>query len=358
MKGRIRAFIAATVLSAAVCCSLGGCAVRGGLSVESVTHSHTDEGTTKVVITYSDQSVAPTVFYIPDGAQGAGIADVSGVPNAENTATVVTISYTDGRQDSVFSLPYGTFISGVTSSVDADTGDTYLTINFSDDSLEPYTVKLPAGKDGEDGSEITSITSVTDPMTGETTVNIVYDDGKTSSFVVPGGKDGENGVGIEKITVNEQLTASDPDNIYLDIFFTDGESQRLTIPKTNRWLIGEGEPSPSLGNVGDYYTDRAAAKIYVKSADGGWSVLFDFSDYSKQRHVVRFVVDGITFGTETIAHGFNFYSSSKSLPLPEKEGYEFVGWYTSESPTVNDGRFDNLTYVLSDITLYAQFKAV
>ena len=104
MKGRIRALIAATVLSAAVCCSLGGCAVRGGLSVESVTHSHTEEGATKVVITYADQSVAPTVFYIPDGAQGAGIADVSGVPNAENTATVVTISYTDGRQDSVFSL--------------------------------------------------------------------------------------------------------------------------------------------------------------------------------------------------------------------------------------------------------------
>ena len=356
---RRRAFIlAATLSAAALCGSFVGCVRESGLSVEGITHSKTQDGSTEIVITYSDPSVAPTKFYITEDEEGAGIADISGVPNADNTATVISISYTDGRQDSVFSLPFGTFISSVTSSVDEDTGDTYLTVNFSDGSLEPYTVKIPAGKDGKDGSVITSITSSTDSLTGETTITISYDDGEKSSFVLPGGKPGEDGAGIENISVDKELTSIDPDNIYLDISFTNGSSQKLTIPKVNRWLVGEGEPSLSLGNVGDYYTDSSAAKIYVKSVGEGWSVLFDFSDYSKQRHSVRFVVDGLTFGTETISHGYNFYSSSVSLPLPEKEGYEFVGWYTSQRPTVNDGKFDNLTYVLSDITLYALFKAL
>lgn len=361
LKG-LRALIAVVALSAAMCLPLFGCAGGSGLSVESITHTRTDDGTTKVTITYSDPSIVPTVFYIPDGrdgSDGTGIADITGEPNADNTATIVTIKYTDAdRADSVFTLPFGTYISGVTTSVDAETGDTYLTINFSDDSIEPCIVKLPAGKDGKDGSTITSITSETDPVTGDTTVKISYDDGKTSSFIVPGGKSGEDGVGIDGISVDEALTAIDPDNIYLEIKFTDGSTQKLTIPKVNRWHTGQGKPSPSLGNVGDYYTDSAAAKIYVKSAESGWGVLFDFSDYSKQSHSVRFVADGVTYCTETIAHGSNFYSSSISLPLPYKEGYEFMGWYTAEHPTVNDGKFDNLTYVMSDMTLYAQFRVV
>ncbi len=362
---RFSAFLAGAALSAAVIAvPLCGCVAQNGLSVESISCSRTDDGYTEVTIIYSDPSVAPTMFRIPDGSDGkdgAGIADITSKPDENGGATQITIEYTDGREDSVFSLPFGTFISGVSSSVDADSGDTTLTINFSDDSLDPYVITLPAGedgKDGEDGSRITRITSSTDPETGETTVCIEYDDGEKSSFTVAGGKAGEDGAGIENISVDSALTAIDPDNVYLEISFTDGTSQSLTIPKVNRWHTGSGEPSPSLGNVGDYYTDSSAAKIYVKSAEGGWSLLFDFSDYSKARHSVRFVADGVTYCTQTLSHGVNFYSAGISLPLPEKEGYEFVGWYTSPTPTVNDGKFDNLTYVLSDMTLYANFVPV
>ena len=48
------------------------------------------------------------------------------------------------------------------------------------------------------------------------------------------------------------------------------------------------------------------------------------------------------------------YDSTISLETPVKEGYQFVGWYVSESDHAE--RFSNQTHVSSDITLYARWS--
>ena len=47
------------------------------------------------------------------------------------------------------------------------------------------------------------------------------------------------------------------------------------------------------------------------------------------------------------------YGDVISLPIPTKEGYTFVGWFTGD--TVNDGQWFNHTAVFDDITLFARF---
>ncbi len=48
--------------------------------------------------------------------------------------------------------------------------------------------------------------------------------------------------------------------------------------------------------------------------------------------------------------------SSIELPIPSKDGYEFLGWFTGDS--VNDGQVYNYTVLSSDITLYAKWVEV
>ena len=47
------------------------------------------------------------------------------------------------------------------------------------------------------------------------------------------------------------------------------------------------------------------------------------------------------------------YGDVISLPIPVKEGYTFIGWFTGD--TVNDGQWFNHTAVCDDITLFARF---
>lgn len=45
---------------------------------------------------------------------------------------------------------------------------------------------------------------------------------------------------------------------------------------------------------------------------------------------------------------------SVTLPIPEKYGYVFAGWYTGD--TINDGQFLNTSVVIKDLTLHARWE--
>lgn len=364
LTAKFKAVGAAVALSVGfAAATLGGCVSNVGAGVQDITHVTLPDGGTQITITYSDISLPPAVFTIPRGEQGErgnGIADVSAQLQSDGS-TLVTISYTDGEcAPTAFTLPSGAGIVSAESAVNSE-GDTVVSLYFSDD-MPPCTFVVPSGrdgkdgedgKDGKDGSSISAITSHTDPDSGEVTVTIAYDDGGEHTFQLNSPK-GEDGRGISDISVNP-VTSSDPDFYHLDIAYSDGDMQQLLLPKAPIWHNGEGAPSLSFGAVGDYYVDALSASIYVKS-DDGWQVLMDFSAYSAQRHSVRLVVDGLTYDVYTVRHGSNFYSSGITLPTPFRSGYKFLGWYTEEELSPVSGRFDSLTYVLSDMVLYAQWQ--
>ncbi len=70
-------------------------------------------------------------------------------------------------------------------------------------------------------------------------------------------------------------------------------------------------------------------------------------------HTVSFVaVDGNEFDDiENIPH-----NTTIDLPIPKKDGHEFLGWYFGES--INDKQFTNSTRVTEDANLHARFRPV
>lgn len=64
---------------------------------------------------------------------------------------------------------------------------------------------------------------------------------------------------------------------------------------------------------------------------------------------VEFYSDNIKIDSKTIVSG-----SSLVLPIPVKEGYDFIGWFSGFS--VNDGQFFNYIPVTSNLTLFAKWS--
>ncbi len=371
---RALAFILLTVLLAAQACSF----VAGDeLQIADISHALMDDGTTRITITYNDEEIEPLEFFIPAGEKGEkgdGIEKVDYKVN-DDKSTTVTIKYTllDGqnpREDTVFTIPANAYVTGVTQADDPITGDKILTFNFSNgtgEAIPPVTVTLKHGKDGKDGDVVIDI--VGEPYTyedGTPGVKVIFTikgaDGETRTeeftYQSPGGEDGK---GVESITVDEEKTTTNSLYIYYIVTYDDGTSQELIVPKNNVWRNGEGAPNSSTeGRVGDYYVDTVGYKIYCKDVSGDWVVVLDLSQNSQERHQVRFMSeDGASWTPINIKHGSYFAAEKLLIPKPEKEGYKFLGWFTSDDPNdVNSGKFTDLTPVLSNLTLYQRWEEI
>lgn len=342
-------------LTAAVFSSACSFFAGGGTTVSDVSCVLLEDGRTQITVTYSDGTLSPSVFYLPQ-KEPNGIYAVTSAPNPEGTATLITVTYTDpDREPSVFELPNGKYISEVVSATDSS-GNVTLTLRFSDGS-ESEQIVLQSGRNGSNGDTITDISTNSLPD-GSRKIVITLSSGAQYGFTVPAAEKGEDGKGLLRIETDPALTAADPDGIWLNVVYTDGTSERMEIPKNNVWRNGAGTPSGSLGNVGDYYVDTTGCKVFYKQSSSEWTVVMDFSQYSEEYHTVRFIVDaetGLELNALPIQHGKYFYGTAE-LPTPSKSGYEFLGWFTGADDSVNSGRFTDLTVVLCDMTLYAHWR--
>lgn len=331
-----------------------------------------DEGGMYIVIEY-EGDIEPDYFFIADpepGKEGNGIQSITSEKSEDGFFTILTFNYTDiTRQPSTIKIPNGTYIAGIVTETDPDTNVVTLTINFSDDT-PPISIELQPGrdgKDGRDGDRIKRIEYETDEETGDITVRFIYEryNEETEeweeyeleqSIVIPQGK---NGRGITRMEINYQ-TYSDPNNIYFDVYYSDDTRETLTIPRTNAWYMGKGEPGPSQYNIGDFYFDTENYIIWHKEISG-WVKAADFSDYSKAEHFVYFYRNdgGGSYDTYTIPHGDTFIAAGVSVPLPTWDGYRFLGWYTdADASNPNAGHFTDLTPVLSNLYLYARWEKI
>ena len=328
-----------------------------GLMIENIVAEYNEEdGSTKITITFTDEDEAEVTFTIPKGEQGeTGLAGV-GIESIEETENnTLLITFTD---ETTKEVPLDLEdITNIYSTYKPNEHTTTVTIETNKNKYE-FNVNDPLG--------ISNITNSIDGTTGNILLEISMTDGTKKEIIIPKGEKGDTGLGIESIVASENNL-----EYILTITYTDGQTNDIvfTKPKSTIWYSGNGEPNNmSLGifpNDGDFYFDKANFRFY--QYDGmfslSWELVADLG-LSGDTCQVTFnaTANGgsIITGNNVITCQRGDYVALSDIPIAYKEGYKFVGWYTSKSgnTNVNAERFTDLTPVLSNLTLYACFVEI
>ena len=155
------------------------------------------------------------------------------------------------------------------------------------------------------------------------------------------------------------VSRTENDGYYVDVTYDDGNTDTLFFERPNQWLRGSDTPSDLEGVDGDFFFDTAHKIIYMKYR-GSWRNIVSFYE-SKITYTVEFnlndAVDASLNGEDLffIDKGEYFYSYGYDVPVPTRDGYTFLGWYTvrTSNPDPTMGAFTDLTPVMANITLYA-----
>ncbi len=340
-----------------------------GITIQEITTNTNEDGSITVTITYTDEERDPTVFVIPKaekgetGEPGNGIKDITYSLSENKDTTIVTITYTDETvEPTVVNIPNGISVVGTEYAIDDITGNTYIYLTFSD-GTKSKAIPVMKGKDGVDGNGITGIDQV---VNEDKSVTLTFHFSQSEDVVVqiPAPEKGETGKGIETIVAGEF------DGKYMMyITYTDGEIQTLswTKPKDpNRWYTGSDlDDVKGKGVEGDFFFDIFHNNIYVKS-NGEWVIVVDFDD-DEQKYSVKFDLNDTTEEPASMPGALPKYDIPRGsyfkaagygdIPTPTRNGYTFVGWYTTRVITPTSGKFTDLTPVFGDLTLYAIWEA-
>ena len=383
----MKRFITALTLMLLTCSVLllGGCGFfeeEAGILISSVdVEENEEDGSTKITINFTDEYIPKKEFIIPkgeEGERGVGI-DYIEVKDRQvgDTFTTLVIHFDDeGKTATEVVLNDGRSITDIETVPAAEDGaEGYnLKFSFSDDTpaLEVPFPKLVEIQDiqatpevDEDGNE-----------TGDTIIDIIWGTGdsatdKNTQFEI---EKGERGNGIENIEIDgTQVDDTTGTEYYvLNVTFTDKTSgpngdgiQQVYLPKPanpNEWFTGE--VAPSAPRNGDFWFNETDKTIYLYKAND-WDPVISFNKLVPTYHTVSFYKnDGTPEGEiepndVLIVPGNCFASAGKSVPIPERAGYTFVGWYTV-SEDINEAvhqKFTDLVYVNSDLKLYAIWQA-
>lgn len=366
MKKIIKIFLLILILSL----TLTGCGFfeeeAEGVKDVDVTEVE-DTNDIKITVTYYDEVGTVNEYLIPagvDGKDGLGIEKITSIHDDQENYTIITIVYTDEeRAKDTFIVPDGLKIVGI-NQYEAD-GKQYAKLKFSDGSTSDDAIYIPQGEKGEDGIGIDKdkTTFEVDEL-GQTNVCITYTDDTVIEFTIP------KGVGITSMTPNmENGTYT------IVVEYSNGETESIEFKRSALWFEGSSKPDAatieSLNAVkGDYFMDTQHKKIY-RLDDTGWTLLIDFTK-AEDLYTITFALNDSADAeanfiyptsdypsTITVKYGTYFASGDYGpLPVVQRDGYEFLGWYTTPVITVTSGQFNDLTPIFSDLTLYAQWKAI
>lgn len=361
-KAFLSLLLLGSVISFSSCSSFFGTSeVNNG--IENVQTSLDDDGNTVVTITFTSEDVPPVTFTIPkgsDGADGNGIKDIHTEYQETQNRVMIEISFTDPTMENyVTYIPIysGTDGRGI-ESIDVElleSGDTLLTINYTDGS-SPTNLTLPGGKDG---NGISSIDTSYDPISGDVIVTVSFTgDLEPVEFRIPRGNQGTSIDHIE--------TSQDDENYNLTIYYDDGTYETVSFSKDQptQWLSGNTVPDSSLGNDGDFYINFAEADIY-KKVSGEWVFQMHLtgggSSGSEEKHYyyVTLELNGgqLVNPLEPLSYKVE-EGESIDLPLCEKEGFEFIGWYSDLEMDPNTAHITDITPIFKDMVIYAQYQEI
>ncbi len=151
------------------------------------------------------------------------------------------------------------------------------------------------------------------------------------------------------------------------------------------WYVGNGDPSNNAladTKSGDMYLDSDSGDVYQKQPDGSWQLKAnikgltgetgiqgpqgeqgdkgdkgdkgDDAPHANEILTVTFDAQDGELPQEFPQEQRVNYGDVLQLPVPTRDNYTFVGWYTGDS--VNDGKFTTVTPVTKDITLFARWQ--
>ena len=193
---------------------------------------------------------------------------------------------------------------------------------------------------------------------------ITFTDNTTTTYTISNGKDGKDGIYITDIIGTTTTT-----EYIVKFVFSDKTTKEITLekPSTNKWISGSSFPKADVGNDNDYYFDTYHKIIYTKR-DGVWTLVISFNDSQETYKVIFNLNDKTDGGPEaSMPDGFdlpycyiqrNTYFKQNgygNIPVPTREGYTFLGWYTTKTIGPTSGVLTDLTPILSDLELYAQW---
>lgn len=367
MKKKIITLLSFIILSFSMLTGCGSFIEDGSIEIAGINSQILDDGRTMVVITYTDEEVSPTIFYIPkgetgeDGEQGNGIKSITYATNDLYGTVDIVITFTDSSMEPVkLTLTNGVSIKSIEEVKDEDGNNIGFIIHYTDGTSSNQ-IDIPQGQQGTDGVGISYYRQITNDD-GSSKIIFQFTDGRIFECTIPAPERGKDGRGIEAIIGTE-----DEEYYYVTFKYNDGsEDETLQFNKPSspvEWDSGDGVPGNSFGEEGDFYFDTYGKAIY-KKIDGVWVLIIDFESPC----VVTFNLnapdayfpEGFGYSsTYVINSGHCFYSSNKQVPIPLRTGYIFKGWYTTENtPSVVHGAFTDLTTVKSNMTLYASWENI
>ncbi len=333
------------------------------LQIANITTTTLENGNIQVKIIYSDEEIAPTTFVIPKGNEGDigktgnGIKEVTTSKNEEGNGSIITITYTDETMEpTILNVSDGVSIKNIESSLNEEKEEYEMNIILTDGTTFGPLI-IPKGKDGN------SILGIKQQINIDNSVTLTIKTSNGEDYIVqiPAPQQGEDGRGIKEI-----VSVPNGDQYVMTITYTDDTTQVLEFARPNKWFSEIAMPSNEDGINGDLWYDLAHNTIYVKQNDK-WNKVIDLSQNVEETFTVRFDLNDnneapanmpagslLTYEIESSTY---FASSGYSIPVPAREGYQFEGWYTVKNPTAINGKFTDLTPVCGDLTLYANWTA-
>jgi hypothetical protein len=281
------------------------------------------------------------------GIKATGVGIDSIVPATQDGKSGIIVYLTNG--ESTFVEIPTVSIKSITSREEGE--DTYIDIIYIDDDGDEQTAEFgpfSKGEKGDAGVSISSIDYVTE-KDHSITLTITMSDGSSTIVTIPP----SNGI--------DYMEASEENGKYvITVYYTDGSWDTLEFDAPATRLSGNGLPSDSVGNNGDFFYDRTNNIIYQK-VNNKWVVLVHLIDQSSGECYVTFDPQGGSLPPSALAKypisiGTYFYGSGYDIPIPlAPSGTTFDGWYTAKVVDATKTRFSDLTIVKSDITLYAHY---
>ena len=375
MKKKIIKFLSFVALSFCLLTGCGSFVEDESLVIASINTELLDDGRTRVTITYTDDELAPSIFYLPkgeqgeQGIQGEGIKAVEQVTDPKSGDVTVTITFTNKDVEPItYTMKNGVSITETNSRYDEETGITYIWVEYSNGEKSDE-IPIPPGKDGT-ASILTNYGTLPgkDPNTGKDCKILVleFSTGEVITVPIEQGEQGEPGTRIVGVISGEEVVDG-VEKYWIQFQYSDETSSEKVYfnkpQEPNQWLYGEDNPpSNKKGKDGDFYYNTETKDIYHKE-DGFWVLIVDFEDTTDI--VVTFDVNATDAYLDPI-HGYserynipkgsNFASEGKQVPIPTRPNYKFIGWYSTDGTlTATHGAFNDFTTVTKDITLYAHY---